>query len=109
MVSRAQFTASPLRSVAPIICAVCGSNAHCIRRVPDSHGRQIEYRAFECAVCHRRSYINASLAPNDNAISAANSPAPNSTGANADDIEKEVERLIRRAKPQPNPHPNPEP
>ena len=87
MAPRAQFTASPFRSVAPVVCAVCGSDAHCIRRVPDSQGRRIEYRAFECAVCHRRSYVNAALAPNDN------------------DIEKEVERLIRLT----NTHPHPEP
>lgn len=97
MVSRAQFNASPLRSVAPVICAVCGSNAHCIRRVPDAHGRRIEYRAFECSVCHRRSYLNASLAPAASAASVLN----------ANDIEKEVERLIRRTNPQPLPNPEP--
>ena len=102
MVSRAQFTASPLRSVAPVVCTVCGSNAHCIRRVPDSNGRRIEYRAFDCAVCHRRSYLNVSLAPSGNVVSAPNASVPN-----PDEIEKEVERLIRRAKPQPNPNPEP--
>lgn len=115
MVSR-QFTASPLRSVAPVMCSVCGSDAHCIRRVPDAHGRPIEYRAFECAVCHRRSYINASLAPinasqapRDRVVDAMKNAAPNFAMASANDIEKEVERLIRRTKPQRNPQPNPEP
>jgi hypothetical protein len=107
MVSRAQFTASPLRSVAPVICSVCGSNAHCIRRVPDSHGRSIEYRAFECAVCHRRSYLNVSLASNGNVVATPNDMPAKPLVPNADDIEREVERLIRRAKPQP--YPNPEP
>jgi hypothetical protein len=53
-------------------------------------------------VCHRRSYLNVSLAPSGNVVSAPNASVPN-----PDEIEKEVERLIRRAKPQP--HPNPEP
>jgi hypothetical protein len=64
----APSTESP--TVAPIVCQHCGSNAHCVKRVPDSLGKPVEFRMFQCPDCGERSYFNHGPESSDKEIQA---------------------------------------
>jgi hypothetical protein len=54
MVSNIPFIFADAKFVSPIVCTICGNNAHCIRREPEG---EREKQTFQCTCGHHETRL----------------------------------------------------